>query len=121
MGQGLFQYPTPDGYPDKEAPWLGTLLWRWNFALALASNRLDAGGIVLQPSAVSIDALARAIGGTEEKGLNPSRLVPHFIGRSPVPHETGPLADYIAANGLEDEHKAEFVGLILASPAFQWH
>src|SRR6202035_5212738 len=28
MGQGVFQYPTPDGYPDKASPWMGTLLWR---------------------------------------------------------------------------------------------
>ena len=39
MGQGLFQYPTPDGYPDEESPWLGTLLWRWNFAFALAGGK----------------------------------------------------------------------------------
>ena len=122
MGQGPFQYPTPDGYPDKEEPWLGTLLWRWNFALALASNKLDASGVVAQPSAVSIGLLAGAIGGTEQKGLEPSRLAAHFIGRAPTAEETRPLADYMAANGLQDdEHKAELVGLILASPAFQRH
>ena len=40
MGHGLFQYPTPDGYPDDETPWMGTLMWRWNFSLALASGHL---------------------------------------------------------------------------------
>jgi uncharacterized protein (DUF1800 family) len=122
MGQGPFQYPTPDGYADREAPWLATLLWRWNFALALASNKLDASGVVAQPSAVSIDLLARAIGGTEQTGLEPSRLAAHFIGRAPAAEETRPLTDYVAINGLQDEEcRAELVGLILASPAFQRH
>ena len=55
MGQGPFQYPTPDGYPDRAAPWLGTLLWRWNFAFALASNRVPT-------VTVALDQLANAIG-----------------------------------------------------------
>jgi hypothetical protein len=23
-----------DGYPDEPTPWMATLLWRWNFAMA---------------------------------------------------------------------------------------
>ncbi|HYE98490.1 MAG TPA: DUF1800 domain-containing protein, partial [Planctomycetota bacterium] len=41
MGQAPFQYPTPDGYPDEPEPWMGTLLWRWTFALELAQGRVD--------------------------------------------------------------------------------
>jgi uncharacterized protein (DUF1800 family) len=40
MGHAPFQYPTPDGYPEEANPWLGTLLWRWNFAVALSEGRL---------------------------------------------------------------------------------
>ena len=32
-------FPTPDGYPDTAAPWLGTLLWRWNFAVEFGAHR----------------------------------------------------------------------------------
>ncbi len=32
LGELPFQFPTPDGYPDEAGPWLGTLLWRWQFA-----------------------------------------------------------------------------------------
>ncbi|MGH7710999.1 MAG: DUF1800 domain-containing protein, partial [Gemmatimonadaceae bacterium] len=51
MGHAPFEYPTPDGYPDEAAPWLGTLLWRWGFASALAANeiastRIDARELV---------------------------------------------------------------------------
>ena len=48
MGHAPFQYPTPDGYPEEANPWLGTLLWRWNFARSLErgeikGTRVDAG------------------------------------------------------------------------------
>ncbi|MGH9842524.1 MAG: DUF1800 domain-containing protein [Blastocatellia bacterium] len=112
MGQAPFQHPTPDGYPDEAAPWLGTLLWRWNFALALASNQAPS-------VAVSLPALARAIstGGGEFK---PETLLPHFIGRTGTGLELRSLNQYAARQGLgTDERKAELIGLILASPAFQ--
>ena len=40
MGQAPFQYPTPDGYPEAETPWLGTLLWRWKLRRGLAADRI---------------------------------------------------------------------------------
>ena len=40
MGHAPFQYPTPDGYPMEPEPWLGTLLWRWNFALDMTEQRI---------------------------------------------------------------------------------
>lgn len=40
MGHAPFQYPTPDGYPEEANPWLGTLLWRWNFVVSLTEGRL---------------------------------------------------------------------------------
>jgi len=114
MGQGLFQYPTPDGYPDRTAPWLGTLLWRWNFAFALASNKI--------PSAqVSLEQLTRAIGnGSTQHGLAPARLLSYFIGRAARADEMRALDDYVTKQGMnDDQRRAELLGLILASPAFQ--
>ncbi|HVG38001.1 MAG TPA: DUF1800 domain-containing protein [Pyrinomonadaceae bacterium] len=111
MGQGLFQYPTPDGYPDRTAPWLGTLLWRWNFAFALASNRI--------PSAeVALDALAAAIGATSEAALDPGRLFAYFVGRGANDAEAAALGDFLARAGGTDA-RAELFGLILSAPAFQ--
>jgi uncharacterized protein (DUF1800 family) len=112
MGQGLFQHPTPDGYPDEAEPWLGGLLWRWNFAFALASNDV--------PSAtVSLDLLAHAIAGDGARPA-PSRLLAYFIGRSGSPAEIQALEDYVSSQGsTEDTQPASLAGLILASPAFQ--
>lgn len=53
MGQSLFQWPMPDGYPDRTAAWSGSLLPRWNYALALAKNEIP--GTRLDPK----EALAR--------------------------------------------------------------
>jgi uncharacterized protein (DUF1800 family) len=112
MGQAPFQHPTPDGYPDEAAPWLGTLLWRWNFALALASNQAPA-------VAVSLPDLTRATN-TGGGAFKPATLLPHFIGRAGSDAELAPLDEYAAQSGLDtDARRAELVGLILASPAFQ--
>src|SRR5262249_27070901 len=70
IGQAPFQHPTPDGYPVEAAPWLGTLLWRWNFALAIAANRIPS--VNVEPH-----RLINAIGGSD-----PAQLLPHFIGRA---------------------------------------
>jgi len=103
MGQGPFQYPTPDGYPDRTAPWLGTMLWRWNFAFSAASNRLPT-------VTVPLDQLARAVG-----GFRPERLLPYFVGRKGSDAELNAVAEYQKTN----HDDAELVALALASPAFQ--
>ena len=94
MGHAMYQYPTPEGYADHEASWLGTLLWRWNFAAALAGNRVD--GTRVEPA-----ALRRTLGG--EDGLRA-----HVLGRRPTAAER----DIFAA-------AADSLPLLLASPAFQ--
>jgi uncharacterized protein (DUF1800 family) len=47
MGQPVFEYQAPTGFPDRTATWIssGTLLARMNFALALASNRLPGTAV----------------------------------------------------------------------------
>jgi uncharacterized protein (DUF1800 family) len=108
MGHAPFQHPTPDGYPDEAAPWLGTLLWRWNFALALAANQ--APSVKVTP-----ERLVEAIG-----GLSPAKLLPHFVGREGTAAELRALESFMSDRGLNtSERKAELLGLILASPAFQ--
>jgi uncharacterized protein (DUF1800 family) len=56
MGQPLFGRITPDGYPDRADIWLssGTIVARFNFASALATNRLKG-------TKVNVDALLRGV------------------------------------------------------------
>jgi uncharacterized protein (DUF1800 family) len=109
MGQGPFQYPTPDGYPDRTAPWLGTLLWRWNFAFSLASNRVPTVTVPLKQ-------LAQAMGGSQ--ALLPDQLVPYLVGRKGSDTELKAIGNYQKTNS-DDNYDAELVALVLASPAFQ--
>jgi len=94
MGHAPFSYPTPDGYPEKAAPWMGTLLWRWNFAVALSLNQLP-GTRMVTPSL------------RERAGGDPG-LMAHLLGRAPTPAEAAAYRESEAG-----------LALLLASPAFQ--
>jgi len=94
MGHAPFHYPTPDGYPEEATPWLGTLLWRWNFAVALAENRL--GG-----TKIDLPKLKQTFGGD-------AGLMAHLLGRQPTPAEISSYHESGAGPAL-----------MLAAPAFQ--
>jgi uncharacterized protein (DUF1800 family) len=47
MGQSVYEWPMPDGYPDGAEPWTGSLLGRWNFALALTSGEVAGTDVAL--------------------------------------------------------------------------
>lgn len=105
MGQSLFSYPTPDGYPTRGDAWLGTLLWRWRFALELAEDRVDG---VRADWTVLRAALAR--GG---EGDATALLARHLFGRAATGAELAALA---GGRGPTDAHT---VALLLSSPAYQ--
>ena len=94
MGHAPFQYPTPDGYPEESAPWMGTLLWRWNFAVALAENKIKG---------TKLDAknLATRAGGE-------AQLLAHLLGRKASAEELQACVESGAS-----------LALALASPTFQ--
>jgi uncharacterized protein (DUF1800 family) len=95
MGHAPFNYPTPEGYPDQASPWMGTLLWRWNFAVALSQNKIEG-------TRIDLEKLRGAAGGEEQ-------LMAHLIGRKPSSIEAQAFAE--SGDGL---------ALALASPGFQW-
>lgn len=94
MGHAPFQYPTPDGFPLDAQPWLASLLWRWNFAIALESQQIKG---------TSIDkvALANNLGAAQGAAA-------HLLGRAPTSLEQQCI-----------ERSASPLALLLASPAFQ--
>ncbi len=94
MGHMPFRWPTPDGYPATAQHWRSTLLWRWNFALALANNQI--GGTSIQRA-----RLQARIG--SDVGLMST-----LLGRQPHAEESD--AWLKSGDGL---------ALLLASPAFQ--
>jgi hypothetical protein len=94
MGHAPFQYPTPEGYSDRAVHWMGTLLWRWKFAVALSRNEIRA-------TTVRLEQCAQDFGGE-------SGLAAHILGRRPLPEE-------ITGCPTPQDRLA----LLLASPEFQ--
>ena len=95
MGQPLFEYPTPDGYPLEAAPWFGSLLWRWNFSLNLLASRIPG-------ASVRRKELVQRFGSQDQ-------LLAHLLGRRPTSLE------------LEQMSGEDGISIALASPGFQWH
>jgi len=115
MGHGLFQYPTPDGYPDEEAPWMGTLMWRWNFALSLTNDKLGDVNVPLRD-------LEKAIGTQGDRNAIATRWWSHLMGRRPTTDELKTLAtatDAQQSKGDTRTAKAELLGVMLAGPGYQ--
>lgn len=113
MGQPPFGYPTPDGYPDEGLAWLGTLLWRWNFAFELTAGRI--GGVRIPRR-----KLARCLGFRKPSEVRTEALVAHAVGRAPGKAEARALEACAAELSAPSARgKSGLIGLILASPAFQ--
>jgi uncharacterized protein (DUF1800 family) len=92
MGHAPFHYPTPEGYSDQSRHWMGTLLWRWKFAVALSGNAIPG-----------TKATARQSNFGGETGM-----MAHLLGRRPSGMEAASFRT--CGDGL---------ALLLASPGFQ--
>lgn len=116
MGQPLFLWPPPDGYPDVSAAWAANLLPRWNFALALLHNKIPGATVPLN------DLLTA---GAADTAVAAIQLFAGLIyGRSLRDDELPLFTDYIDSRTLQnDEAQARLrdcIALMLASPEFQW-
>jgi hypothetical protein len=109
MGQTLFAWETPDGYPDKMEFWSGLVLARWNTAVTLA----NAASASLNFNVVPFT------GTTAETGadLIVERL---FAGEAPQSLRTR-LADYLRPSPTNATRVREAVSLALSSSQFQWY
>lgn len=111
MGMPYFAWPTPDGYPDRSAAWQGSLLPRWQFALALAhgeigDTRIDWETLAGEcPAADLPRALSlRLLGSELPSGFDLGALL------FPAGIEAGEQAAAAALTGAA----------ILSSPPYQW-
>ncbi len=112
LGQSPFRWPTPDGPPLDKAHWMGNLLPRWKFSLALGRGEIDG---------TSFDLPALLVGAAGIPALL-HRLAEGLIGAPLAMNDAESLAAILqeagAPEGL-DAAGAVSAG-ILASPAFQW-
>ncbi len=123
LGQPLFAWPTPDGYPDDAASWLNAnaLLARWNIGLALTEGR-DRG------AQVPWDAFEAELGdaaGAEETVDFFTDLILH---QAIHPDDRAQLLAYLLGdddafditNPTHRRRIPELAALLLDSPYFQW-
>ncbi len=110
MGQLPFAWPTPDGFPDRDADWQGNLLPRWQFALALVRNELPG---------VQVD-VSTLLAGASTLPETLDRLSRLLLG-SPLPAPArDTLLQSLASLADEPDAPALLAAGLLASPAFQW-
>jgi hypothetical protein len=109
MGQSLFNWDTPDGYPDRMEFWSGLVLARWNAATSL----------VAQTGATFNFDVTPFVGTTAETGadLIVQRL---FGGEVPETFRTR-LQDFLRPAPTNTTRVREAVGLALSSSQFQWY
>ncbi len=117
MGQPMFQYEAPTGFPDRAATWInsGSLLARINFAMMLAENRVPGTHVNLKP--------------LEEGAVPPERLLDEFstrlIGGTLAAETRNAIlkkvetTNAVASGANPQRDVATIAGLVLASPEFQ--
>ena len=107
MGQPLFAWPMPDGFPEGTRAWTGALIPRWNFALALAGGKVEN---------TSLDAAAlKAAGRKAGLDAQDTLLEMAFGARASDPALVGLRA--CAASFVDPN---EWAAVVLMAPAFQW-
>ena len=108
VGQTLFAWGPPDGYPDTAEYWSGGALPRWNFAQYLATNTtdvpVDINKFMTTPTPTGVvDAINTAL----------------FAGEMPDVLKTQ-LVAYAQGGTLNVTRARETLALALSSAAFQW-
>lgn len=108
MGQLPFAWPTPDGFPDRNADWMTNLLPRWQFALALVRNEVPGTSVDLMATIAADSAVAAQL----------ARLSDLLLG-GPLPAATS-AALLQSIQTADVDQTALCAATLLASPHFQW-
>ncbi|MCU0493902.1 MAG: DUF1800 domain-containing protein [Chloroflexaceae bacterium] len=111
MGQPLFQWHTPDGYPDVVSAWSSSLLPRWQFALNLAT-----GGFA--GTSLDLAELTEAAGVSDMTSWLDQAATLLYGGPLPSATRTQ-LTDMLGAD-WNDEQAQLALAVLLAAPAYQW-
>ena len=110
VGQSLFLWEEPDGYPDDVEWWAGNILQRWNFCAYLTG--LTTGDVVFDVAPLmqvnTADGVAEAIN---------QRL---FAGQIPSALKTQ-LTAHLTAAPLTATRVREACALAMSSTSFQWY
>jgi uncharacterized protein (DUF1800 family) len=109
MGEPLYQYQAPTGYPDRASQWMtsGSLVERLNFGVALSANRIPG---------TTVDLTAFVDGNNTAEHVV-DRAVQLLLGGEVSPQTRKILIDQVRSSGEPPVTKA--VAMVLGSPEFQ--
>ena len=110
LGQTLFEWDTPDGYPDRIEYWAGNITTRWQFANTLANYR--------STTTIALDHAPYLTAGADGAIELLNKNV--FAGEMSPATRTA-LRTYIGAGTLNETRVRETIGLAIASSDFQWY
>ncbi len=109
-GQQLFEWETPDGYPDMVEYWAGNLMTRWNFAASFTA--LASGEIIVDAASFMKGNTAA----TTVAAIN-TRL---FAGEIDPVLSTS-LNNYLTAGTYNVARVRETIALAMSANSFQWY
>ncbi|HXH61750.1 MAG TPA: DUF1800 domain-containing protein, partial [Fimbriimonadaceae bacterium] len=112
MGQPTHMWPMPDGYPVKPEAWNGSVLGRWNFAIALCHNKIRG-------TSVAIPRLAKRYGATERRAWA-SAVFNASTESNTVAAVLPALEKHAYEKPQNDEQWADLTAMCLCAPEFQW-
>jgi uncharacterized protein (DUF1800 family) len=109
LGQPLFDWTDPDGYPDNVEWWSGGILQRWNFASYLGARNAEQLAVDVAPLMVvsTPDAIAEAINHRVFAGSMSSALKED-------------VRAYLARVAISQTRVREALALALSASEFQW-
>src|SRR5262249_30351662 len=109
MGEPLFQYQAPTGYPDRAAQWMtsGSLVERLNFGVSLSANKIPG---------TSVDLTRFSDGSTQPEAVV-DRAVQLLLGGDVSEQTRKILVDQVRSTDQPPLTKA--IALVLGSPEFQ--
>jgi uncharacterized protein (DUF1800 family) len=110
LGQSLFQWETPDGFPDLMEYWVGNITPRWSFGTTFANSNAAAN------LRVNVDAY---LAGTPDAALD--RLDTEFFGGELAPSTRAQLRGYLTTGTFNATRVRETLALALSSHEYQWY
>ena len=110
LGQPLFLWEEPDGYPDEVDWWAGGILQRWNFTSALTTP--TTGEVVVDVAPLMATNTPAAVVEAISKKL--------FAGAMPDTLKTQ-ITAHLTAAPLTAARVREALALSLSSTEFQWY
>ncbi|MEO5568851.1 MAG: DUF1800 domain-containing protein [Gemmatimonadaceae bacterium] len=110
IGQPLFIYETPDGYPDLVEYWSGNIMPRWSFATFLSTQNSGTTVRVVTTPFLS---------GSPDAAID--MIDTNFFGGEMSLTLRLALLGYLKAGTFNDARVRETMALALSSAEFQWY